>query len=105
MWGLGTGRDSVWAVQLLWTVAGHVSLLLAEEASSFCHEVSFLFFTEGISGADGIDVHCVWVARGRTSSLSMLSKASLPLVPRAQAPLISHRWAEREDGLFGEILP
>jgi hypothetical protein len=83
MWGLGAGRGSVWAVRFLWTVAGHVSLLLIEEASPFCHEVSFLFFTEGVLSGDGIDVHCIWVTRGRTSSLSALSKASLPLVPHA----------------------
>jgi hypothetical protein len=92
------------STRFLRAVPGHMSLLFAKETSSFCHESFLLFFAEGVPGADGIHVHCIWVTRGGTSSLSTLSKATLPLVPCAQAPLISHLWAEREDGFLGEIL-
>jgi hypothetical protein len=79
-------------------------LLFTEEASSFCHEPSFFLFTQGVLGVDGVYVHCIWVARGGTSSLSALSKTTLPLVPCAQTPLVSHLWAERENGFLGKIL-
>jgi hypothetical protein len=95
---------SVLAVWLLWTVLRHMSLLLTEETPSFCHELFLLFFAKGVSGTDGVYVHCIWVARGRTSSLSALSKSTLPLVSCAQTPLISHLRAEGEDGFLGEIL-
>jgi hypothetical protein len=81
-----------------------MSLLFAEETLSFCHKSSLLFLTQGVPGVDGIYIHCVWVTRGGTSPLSALSKATLPLVPRPQAPLISHQWAKRKDGLLGEVL-
>jgi hypothetical protein len=100
LWGRG---DSVRAARFLWTVARHVSLLLTEETSSFCHEPSFLFVAEG-SGVDGVYIHRIWVTRGRAPSLSALSKASLPLVSGPQVSLVAVLWAEGEDGLFSEVL-
>jgi hypothetical protein len=89
---------------LLWAVPGYVPLLFAEEAPSFCHESILFCFAEGVPGTDGIYVHRIWVAGGGASSLSALSKATLPLVSCTQVPLIPHLWAKREDGLFGKIL-
>jgi hypothetical protein len=78
-------------------------LLLVEEALSFCHQVSFFFFTEGVSGTDGIYIHCTWVTRGG-SPLSALSKATLPLISGPQAPLVTHWGMEGEDGFLCEVL-
>jgi hypothetical protein len=64
--------------------------LFAKETSPFCHKSSLLFLTQGVLGVNGVYVHHIWVARGGTSSLSMLSKAMLPLIPRSQVPLVSH---------------
>jgi hypothetical protein len=80
----------VLSVQFLWAVSGHVPLLFTEEALSFCHEASFLLITKGVLGTDGVYIHRIWVVRGSASSLSTLSKASLPLVPCSQVPLVSH---------------
>jgi hypothetical protein len=102
--GLGTGRGGILVTGLFWTVPGHVPLLFAEEASSFRHESSFLFFTKGVSGTDGVYVHRIWVARGRASSLSALSKAMLPLVSCSQVSLVSHLQAKGENGFLGKIL-
>jgi hypothetical protein len=77
-------------VWFLWAVVGHVSLLFAEETSSFCHEVSFFLITEGVPGTDGIYVHSIWVMRGSASPLSALSKVLLPLVPSSQVSLVPH---------------
>jgi hypothetical protein len=74
----------------LWAASGHVPLLLIEEALSFCHKLLFLVLTEGVPGTDGVYVHCIWVTRGGAPPLSTLFKATLPLVPCSQVPLISH---------------
>jgi hypothetical protein len=57
-----------------------MSLLLAEEAPSFYHEALLLFVTEWVPGANGIYIYCIWVMRGGSSSLSALSKVTLPLL-------------------------
>jgi hypothetical protein len=79
-------------------------LLLAEETPSFCHKPFLFFLAQGVSGTNGVYVHCIWVTRGGPSSLSALSKAMLPLVPCAQTPLVSHLRAKREDGFLGKVL-
>jgi hypothetical protein len=102
--GLGTSRGGILATRLLRAVSGHVPLLLAEEASPFCHEPFPFFVAKGVPDVDGIYIHHIWVARGRASPLSVLSKSTLPLTSCSQVSLVSQLRAEGEDGLFGEIL-
>ena len=41
--------------------SGHVPQLAAAEAPSFLHQLGALFICQPPCGANGIDVHCIWV--------------------------------------------